>query len=118
MVPNCKKSKWLNAKIFPVLYPVIFSKRRHLEGLFSFNFEKTHRKNNFDTNLDKLLSGYQDNVIFMLCAIISNCKWRPSWNAKLQNIKTSQKKHSGTKLDQYQPMVLGLSSFSLYICNF
>ena len=23
MVPNCKKSKWLNAKIFPVLYPVI-----------------------------------------------------------------------------------------------
>ena len=37
VVPNCKKSKWLNAKIFPVLYPVIFSKRRHLEGRFSFN---------------------------------------------------------------------------------
>ena len=51
MVPNCKKSKWLNARIFPVLYPVMFSKGRHLEGLFSFNFETTHCKNNFDTNL-------------------------------------------------------------------
>ena len=49
VVPNCKKSKWLNAKIFPVLYPVIFSKGRHLEGLSSFNFETTHCKNNFDT---------------------------------------------------------------------
>ena len=45
MVPNCKESKWLNAKIFPVLYPVIFSKGRNLEGLFSFNFETTHCKN-------------------------------------------------------------------------
>ena len=53
-----KKSKWLNAKIFPFLYPVIFSKGRHLEGLFSFNFETTHCKNNFDTNLVKLFSGY------------------------------------------------------------
>ena len=71
VVPNCEKSKWLNAKIvvtksqynsterfFPVLYPVIFSKGRHLEGLFSFNFETTHCKNNFDTNLVKLFSGY------------------------------------------------------------
>ena len=49
---------WLNAKIFPVLHPVIFSKGRHLEGLFSFNFETTHLKNNFDTNLVKLFSGY------------------------------------------------------------
>ena len=53
-----KKSKWLNAKIFPVLHPVIFSKGRHPEGLFSFNFETTHLKNNFDTNLVKLFSGY------------------------------------------------------------
>ena len=58
VVPNCKKSKWLNAKIFPVLHPVIFSKARHLEGLFLFNFETTHLKNNFDTNLVKLFSGY------------------------------------------------------------
>ena len=49
----------------------------------------------------------------MFCAIFSNDKWWPSWNANLQKIKTpSHKKHSGTKLDQYQPMVLGILSFS------
>ena len=37
---------------------VIFSKGRHLEGLFSFNFETTQCKNNFDTNLVNPFSGY------------------------------------------------------------
>ena len=49
----------------------------------------------------------------MVCAIFSNGKCRPSWNAKLQEIITaSYQKHSGTKLDQYQVMVLEISSFS------
>ena len=69
-VPNCKKSKWLNAKIIVTksgynsieryfqFYSLYFSKGRHLEGLFSFNLETTHCKNHFDTNLVKIFSGY------------------------------------------------------------
>ena len=57
-------------------------------------------------------------VIFMFCAIFSNGKWQPSWNATSQKIKTaSYKKHSGTKLDQFQPMVLEILSF-LCLCYF
>ena len=89
VVPKCKKSKRLNAKIFPVLYPVIFSKGRHLEGLFSFNFETTHCKNNLTHIWSNSLAVIKILSFFMLCAIISNCKWRPSWNAKLQKIKTT-----------------------------
>ena len=45
-------------------------------------------------------------------------KWQPSWNAKLQKIITASiKKHSGTKLYQFQPMVLEISSFSS-LCYF
>ena len=37
--------------------------------------------------------------MFMFCAIFRNGKWQPSWNDKLQKIKTaSYKKHSGPKL--------------------
>ena len=54
----------------------------------------------------------------MFCAIFSNSKWQPSWNPKLQknnNNKTAKyKKHTGTKLDQFQPMALGILSFSCY----
>ena len=54
----------------------------------------------------------------MFCAIFSKGKLRPSWNAKLQKIKTaSYKKHSGTKFDQFQPMVLEILSFSC-LCYF
>ena len=35
------------------------------------------------------LSSYLDIVIFMFCAIFSNDKWRPFWNAKLQKNKNS-----------------------------
>ena len=59
------------------------------------------------------LSGYWDIVIFMFCTIFSNSKWQPSWNPKLQkNVTASYKKHSGTKLDQFQPMGLEILSFS------
>ena len=53
VVPNCKKSKWLNAKIIvtkagtiplkdysSVIYFAIFSKGCHLEGRSSFNFKQ------------------------------------------------------------------------------
>ena len=47
-----------------------------------------------------LFRDYWDTVIFMFCIFFSNGNWRPSWNAKMQKIKTaSYKKHSGTKLD-------------------
>ena len=52
----------------------------------------------------------------MFCAIFSNGKWWQSWNAKLQKTKmASYKKHSGRKLDQFQPMVLEILSF-LCLC--
>ena len=51
----------------------------------------------------------------MFCATFSNGKWWPSWNTKLQKIKTSSfKKHSGTNLDQFQPMVLEICHVCVY----
>ena len=48
----------------------------------------------------------------MFCAIFSISKWQSSWNPKLKkNITTSYKKHSGTKLDQFEPMGLEILSF-------
>ena len=78
----------------------------------------THCKNHFDTNLVKSIKQLFRYVIFIICAIFSNGKWWPSWNAILQKIKmASYKKHSGTKLDQFQPMVLEIMSFSC-LCYF
>ena len=66
-VPNCKKSKWLNAKIivtqrwynsierFFQFYTLLFLEwNAILTGLFLFNFETTQCRNHFDTNLVKV----------------------------------------------------------------
>ena len=60
----------------------------------------------------KSIKGLLRYYHFHVLCYFSNSKWQPSWNAKLQTIKTaSYKKHSGTKLDQFHPMVLEILSF-------
>ena len=74
-VPNCKKSKWLNAKIiitqnwynsierFFQFYTMQFLLRDAiLTGLFLFSLKTTHCKNHFDTK----------SIIEILCAIFNN----------------------------------------------
>ena len=90
-----------------------------LTCIFLFNIETTQCKNHLDKNLVEMHSGvieilsFSPSVLFLVMANgghlgMPNCK----------KIKTaSYKKHSGTRLDQFQPMVLEISSFSC-LCYF
>ena len=88
----------------------------NLTGLLLFNFETNPCKNHSDTNLVKIHLAVIEILSFSYFHVLryfSNSKWQPSWNFKLQkNITTSYKKHSGTKLDQFQPMGLEILSLS------
>ena len=90
-----------------------------LKGVFSFLFLKQLNARIILTQIrSKSIKHLLRYCHFHVCSIFSNGKWWPSWNAKLQKIKTtSYKKNSGTKLDQFQQMVLEILSFSC-LCYF
>ena len=60
-------------------------------------------------------SGYWAIAIFMFCAFLVTAAILESQTAK--NIRDSYKKHSGTKLDQFQPVGVEILSFSC-LCYF
>ena len=78
-----------------------------LTGLFLFSFEITQCKYHFDTNLVKIHSAVIEILSFSCFALfLVTTDGGHLGMPKLQNIKkTSYKKHSGTKLDQFQPRI-------------
>ena len=88
----------------------------NLTGLFISNFETTPCKNHSDTNLVKIdiavieILSFSCSGLFLILVNgshlgIPSCK---------KNITASYKKHSGTKLNQFQPMGLGILSYCVY----
>ena len=85
----------------------------------------TRYKKHSGTKLGQFQPKILEISSFRVYAIFSNGPWRPSWIVNLHKfeivplkIKTaSYKKHSGTKLDQFHPIVLEILSFSC-LCNF
>ena len=73
----------------------------NLTCLFLFNFESTSCKNHSDTNLVKInkavieILSFSCSALFLVTAAIL-----------VKNSMDSYKKHSGTKMDQFQPMGL------------
>ena len=57
-------------------------------------------------------NGYGDNVIFMFCAIFSNGRWQPSWNAKMQ--KNRKGSMTGPFWHKISPIPLRFSNFHIF----
>ena len=135
--PSCiaklqkKKSKWLNAKIivtqswynsierFFQFYTLLFLVRDAiLTGLFLINFKTAHCKNHFDTNLVKIheavieILSFSCSVLFLVTA-----NDRHLGMPKCKKSKRLYTRNTGIKLDQFQPMVVEISSFSC-LCYF
>ena len=91
----------------------------NLSGLFLSNFEITPCKNHSDTNLVKIHYGVIEILSFSCCALfLGTAAILEFQNAKKKKyITDSYKKHSGTKMDQFQLMGLEILSFS-YLCYF
>ena len=85
----------------------------NLTGLFLFNFESTSCKNHSDTNLVKIHSAvieilsFSCSALFLVIAAILESRAAKKYNG-------FNRKHSGTKTDQFQPMGPKILSFSLY----
>ena len=124
-----RKSKWLNAKIivtqswynsierFCQFYSFLFLVRDAiLTGLFLSNFETTQCKNHFDTNLVKIHSAVIEilslscSVLFLVMANVGMLAILECQIAKNQN--TFKQEAFWHKLDQYQQVILEISSFS------
>ena len=89
----------------------------NLTGLFLFNFETTSCKNHSETNLVKIHYAVIEILPFSCSALLLvTAAILKSQTAK-KNITDSYKKHSGTKMDQFQPMGLKILSF-LCLCYF
>ena len=88
-------------------------------GQILFNFETTECKNHLTQIWSKSNQQLLRYCHFHVLLYFSNGIWWPFWNAKMQTkIELAlNKKHSGTKLDQFQPRVLDILSFS-YLCYF
>ena len=134
IMPNCKKSKLLHTRNILAQSWINFNQRflryRHFHVYAIFDNGPRQPSFHWKVYFYLILKQLNARIIltqiwsksikrlsrychFTFCAIFSNGKWLPSWNAKLQEIrKASYKKHSGTKLDRFQPMVLEIPSFS------
>ena len=116
--PYCNKKSWYDAieRFFQFHNLLLLEMDVTLTGLFLFNLETKPCKNFSDTNLVKIhwavieILSFSCSALFLVTTAILE-----SQTAK--NITDSYKKHSGQKLDQFQPMGLEILSFSC-LCYF
>ena len=122
-VPN--KSNWLHARtivlqnwydsteIFFVSFLLFLVIEAILTGLFLFNFETTQCKNHFDLNLVKIHTALIEILSFS-CFVLF-LVMPDGGHLRMPNCKkikmASSKKHSVTKLDEFQSWVLEILSF-------
>ena len=95
-----------------------------MKGQFLFSFKTTYCKNHFDTNLVTIheavieILSFSCSVLFLVMTNGSHAGMPNSKKKKKKKNTPSYKKDSGPKLDQYQPMVLEISSFSCLYASF